>query len=353
MSDDRPLTPDELAGIVAFLLVAAGASRGNADKVAENLVEAELLGRVSHGVRLVATYVERLISGEVSGTAVPEVAEERGAITFVAGNKAFGQVVGEFAADIGVERARKTGVALVAIRDSGHLGRNGRWAEIAARAGVASIHFGHSFGRADLLVPFGGAEARMRSSPVAFGAPFSGGDVVLDFSAGEMSANAVKHAAERGAKLPTRAVVGPDGVPTDDPTPFASGLGGLLPFGGYKGYGIALFAEIFAGILASGGPGEPRINALFSIYVDVGQLREREAYEAELARLLDHIRSSPPAAGGAGVFIPGERSRAHRARAVEQGLPLTPALRASLTDAARKAGAQERATARWPCVFLS
>jgi uncharacterized oxidoreductase len=352
MSNDRTLAAEQFAEIVAFLLASAGASAANAEKVAENLVEAELLGRVSHGVRLAATYVERLLSGEVSGTAVPEVAEERGAITFVAGNRAFGQVVGEFAAGVGVERSRRIGIALVAIQNSGHLGRNGRWAEIAARAGVASIHFGHSFGRSDLVVPFGGAEARMRSSPVAFGAPFSGGDVVLDFSVGEMSANAVKHAAERGARLPMRAVVGPDGVPTDDPSSFAAGLGGLLPFGGHKGYGIAVFAEIFAGILASGGPGEPRINAAFGVYVDVRHMREWEAYNAELAQLVDHIRSSPPAAGSTGVFIPGERSRSHRARAMEQGIPLTSSLGASLAGAARKAGVQERAAALWPSVFL-
>ncbi|MGQ7793616.1 Ldh family oxidoreductase [Faunimonas sp. B44] len=351
MSDIPRVAVDRCEDLVSCLLESAGASRANARMVAVNLVEAETLGRVSHGMRLVPTYITRLLAGEVSGTAVPEVICDRGAMTTVTGNKGFGQIVGEFAAEIGVLRAREHGVAIVAVRQSGHLGRNGRWAEIAARAGIASIHFGHSFGRYDLVVPFGGTAPTMRSSPIAFGAPFEGGDVVLDFSVAEMSANAVKHAAERGARLPTNAVMGADGVPTDDPAVFAAGLGGILPFGGFKGYGIAVFAELFAGILASGGPGEPRENASFGIYLDVRQLRDWEAYQAEVAQLLDHIRSSPAAAGSSGIFIPGERGRRERADRLAKGIPLTTALQTGLVKAAHMAGVEETARARWPTVF--
>src|SRR3546814_9844275 len=87
----------------------------------------------------------------------------------------------------GIVRARRHGLCLVAIENASHLGRNAKWPELAARQGIASIHFGHGFGAAPSVAPYGGATPKLRTSPIALGAPVTGGDpIILDFSVAEI-----------------------------------------------------------------------------------------------------------------------------------------------------------------------
>lgn len=344
-----------LREIAALILQRAGASAENATVVAAHLVESEMLGRLSHALRLLPIYVARLEKGEIDGQARPEIVEDWGATLRISGRRGFGQVAGDFAADQGIARAREFGVSLVGLNQSGHLGRNGRWPERAADQGVASIHFGHSARGGpgqDFVVPFGGTEPRMRTSPVSYGAPEeSGRHVILDFAIGEMSANAVLLAAERGVRLATPALIGRDGKPTDDPTALAEGRAGLRPFGGFKGYGLALFVEIFAGILAGDGEAGHRSNSLLSVYIDVRRRRDWAAYNAELKAMLDHIRSAPPVAGSQGVRIPGERRPDQIARAERDGLAADAHLLEALRDAAARTRSLDELASRWPEIF--
>jgi len=359
MAEDKPAMLDVtgLREAAAAILVNAGASPENAAVVAEHLVESETLGRLSHALRLLPTYVDRLLKGEVDGTARPAVTQDSGATLRITGNGGFGQVAGDFAADQGIERARELGISLVALRESGHLGRNGRWPERAAARGVASMHFGHSARGSsgkDFLVPHGGAEPRMRTSPMSFGAPAeSGPPVVVDFAVGEMSANAVLLAAERNIRLPTKALIGPDGTPSDDPEPFTRGLSGLRPIGGHKGFALALFVEIFAGIIAGDGTAGHRRNSLLSVYIDVRRQRDWASYAAEIEAMLAHVRSARPAAGSDGVRIPGEQNPARAERAVREGLAADPRLVEALKKAALASGSLGELTRRWPRVFAA
>src|SRR3546814_91951 len=170
--------PENVAAALAAILVAAGASGENAQIVAANLVEADMVGRASHGTRLIGSYVDKLLGGAVRGTATPELRHDGGAVVRIDGNQTFGQVVGAFAVEAGIVRARRHGLCLVAIENASHLGRNAKWPELAARQGIASIHFGHGFGAAPSVAPYGGATPKLRPSPIALGAPVTGGDPI-------------------------------------------------------------------------------------------------------------------------------------------------------------------------------
>src|SRR3546814_1892692 len=150
----------------------------NAQIVAANLVEADMVGRASHGTRLIGSYVDKLLGGAVRGTATPELRHDGGAVVRIDGNQTFGQVVGAFAVEAGIVRARRHGLCLVAIENASHLGRNAKWPALAARQGIASIHFGHGFGAAPSVAPYGGAPPKLRPSPIALGAPVTGGDPI-------------------------------------------------------------------------------------------------------------------------------------------------------------------------------
>lgn len=344
--------PEALAECVRAILVAAGASGANARIVADSLVDADSAGRASHGTRQVETYVEKMREGVVSGTAEPEIVVDAGALVRIGGQRAFGQVVGEFAARTGIARAGRHGVCLVAIENATHLGRNARWAEIAAESGVASIHFGHGFGAGPVVVPHGGVEPKLRTSPVALGAPAADGrHVVFDFSVAEISFNTVKVLAERGEKLPPNAAVRADGTPSDDPREVLEGFSALLPFGGFKGYGLAVLAEIFGGIIAGGTETGAGVNAMLSIYIDVARATGEAGYHARLSDFLSALRAAKPLPDGPPVAVPGDRGREARRTHSERGLPVSAALRQSLFRAADRAGVPASERAAWHGAF--
>ncbi|MGK6314334.1 Ldh family oxidoreductase [Neorhizobium sp. DT-125] len=343
MADERLepewLVPlDQARDLARSILAAAGASAEHAAIVAEHLVEAEMTGHSSHGLRLLPMYLRRLAQGEVSGTAAPAVVQDSGNIVFVNGNRAFGQVAGEFCARLGAERAGVEGICAVALDNSGHLGRNGRWAEIAADLDVISLHFAHGTGGKPNVVPYGAAEPRLRSCPVAMGAPASGGEhVILDFSVAELSGNSVQLAYEEGRRLDRDSIIRRDGSSTDDPAVFVKGEGAIAAFGGYKGYGIAVFAELLGSLLPRRGEPSLNTNSMFSIYIHADGTRT--GFQDAAYAFADEIRSAAARAEGGIVTVPGDRARLRRAEASRKGsISASSILIRTLRDAALQSG---------------
>jgi LDH2 family malate/lactate/ureidoglycolate dehydrogenase len=336
--------PRRLAQAVALILTRAGAEPDIAAEVTESLVESDCAGHASHGVRLVELYVERLRAGDVSGTARPLVSSDTGPLIAIDGNLAFGQIVGAFAVRRGIEAAKRHGVAAVAVSRSGHFGRNGKWPEMAAAEGIASVHFINSPNTPSAIVPHGGRDARLTSNPVALGAPHPDGDhLILDFSVAEVAVNAIKLAAVRGERLPGRCVFDANGELTDDPAAFLeSPARAILAFGGFKGYALGVFTEIFAGAIAGGlchtgeSAGKP-VNNMLSIYLDPAALRPAADYARNLRLLIEWLRR--PDAAGERATLPGDRSRATKRRSEQDGLDLDESTLGIIAKAAALVGA--------------
>lgn len=332
------VTQARAAEAAALLLEKAGAEGDLAAEVARNLVDAEMCGHASHGLRLVAPFVERLLKDKASGHARPRLRSVEGPIVKIDGQGAFGQVVGAFAARQGIAQARTHGIAAVAVSGSGHFGRNGMWPELAADAGVASLHFINAPGAPSSVVPPGGQVARLTSNPTAFGLPRRSGDhVIVDFATGDFSVNAIKLARERGEKLPRASIMKEDGTLSDDPAAFLeSASRAMLPFGGFKGFGLAVIVEILAGALTGGSchSGNDRLgsaNNMLSIYIDITRLVSPDAYEREADAFLHWLHS-----GNAEVTLPGTRSRKARESARHSGVVIHPALRQTLIATASR-----------------
>src|SRR5947207_12219282 len=107
-----------------------------------------------------------LRAGKVLANQAPKVLVENEAMAVVDGQFGFGQVMGEEAINLGVAKSGRHGVAVVALRNSGHLGRIGDWAELAARAGRLSLHFVNTSGGGILVAPHGGTQRRLSANPV-------------------------------------------------------------------------------------------------------------------------------------------------------------------------------------------
>ena len=161
----RRLSSSTLVTFIQAVFVAAGSERREAEIVASHLVDASFIGHDSHGVIRVSKYVEWLRAGHVLPNRHARIVVDRDALVVVDGDFGFGQVIGMEAMEIVAARAASYGIATMAVRNSGHLGRIGAWPEMLAERGLASVHFVNTSGFGILVAPFGGADGVSLQTP--------------------------------------------------------------------------------------------------------------------------------------------------------------------------------------------
>lgn len=325
MGDTVTVHPQALDAAVRALFLAAGSSDREAELAAAQLVGANLTGHDSHGVGMIPIYVEILQAGELHLNRRPDTVMQAGALTVLDGGMGLGQVAGFEAMQVAIARAREHGISLTGLRMSHHIGRIGHWAELAAAAGLVSLHFVNVIST-PVVAPFGGGDARLVTNPVAIGVPRVGAPpLILDFATSKLAVGKVRVALNSGKTLPTEVLLDAQGRPTQDPAQLFAG-GALLPFGDHKGSGLALMCEILGSALFGGPvqhevPSRRRIiNNMLTIAIDPARLGTLEALSADIARLVDWVRASP-GTGEGGVQVAGEPERAARAARAD-GVPI-------------------------------
>ena len=327
----RRFLSSTVATFTERIFVAAGSEPSEAKTVASHLVEASLMGHDSHGVIRVSKYVDWLRAGQVRPNRHARVASDRGALVVVDGEFGFGQVIGKEAMEIVAARAGAHGMATVAIRNSGHLGRIGAWPEMLAERGLASIHFVNTSGFGILVAPFGGADRRLSANPIAAGVPTrSGRPIILDIATSVIAEGKIQLARNKGERLPPGLVLDGQGRPTTEPEIFyADPPGAILPFGGHKGSGLSFFCEILAGSLTGGRASHPHaptaerlVNNMLSLAFDPSAFGDTEAFADDVSRLVGWVKASPPIAPGGKVLLPGEIEEEVRLDRMANGLPI-------------------------------
>ncbi len=312
------LTKDVLHEVTAAIFLATGAPGDLAAQVADVLVDNHLAGHDSHGILRIPEYVKSVRAGEIIPTARPQVLEESATSALVSGNWAFGQVTGVFAADLAIEKAKRERAAVISVVQAGHTGRLAAFTERAARRDVVMFMAIGTVG-GPTTAPYGGAAPILGTNPVSFSIPNPAGPpVTLDFATSAIAAGKIKSAKAKHEPLPPDAILDKQGRPSTDPQAFFDG-GFLLPFGGHKGYALAIIAELLSGPLAGADayPGVTSRSGIFIFAVDAAAFRPLADYERALAKTIGRIKAVPPSPGFREVLMPGEpeaRSRAKRER---------------------------------------
>ncbi len=341
------VAPAKLAKTVAGIFAKAGSDATEAKAVADHLVEANLMGHDSHGVIRVAKYIDWLKQGMVVTNQHAKTLRDDGVLLMLDGQFGYGQVIGIDAMKAGIAKAKKHGVALVALRNTGHLGRIGAWAEMAAAEGLVSMHFVNTSGFGMLVAPHGGSDRRLSANPIAAGVPVKGAaPMILDMSTCIIAEGKIQVARNKKEKLPEGAVLDGKGKPTREPDEFyASPPGAILPIAGHKGSGLSLICEVMAGALTGGGSTHPDnptakrlVNNMLSILIDANNVAGASAFEADIARLKAWVKASPPISPGGEVLVPGEVERRMRAEREANGVPLDAATREQIVKAAVDVG---------------
>jgi uncharacterized oxidoreductase len=326
---------------------AAGSSAEEAGLVADHLVDASLMGHESHGIIRISKYVDWVRAGHVLPNQHIQVANDRGGLLVVDGRFGFGQVIGKEAMELAADRAGAHGVATLALRNSGHLGRIGAWAELLARRGYASIHFVNTSGFGILVAPHGGSDRRLSANPIAAGVAVPGrAPIILDIATSVIAEGKIQIARNKGEKLPPGTVLDGHGRPTTDAEAFyADPPGAILPFGGHKGSGLSFFCEVLAGSLSGGFASNPQsptakrlVNNMLSLVFDPASFGGAEAFAEDIERLAAGVKSSPPIEAGGKVFLPGELEEQTRSDRELSGLAIDEETWRQITAAATSLG---------------
>ena len=344
--------------LVGAIFERAGCDAEEARRIARRLTGANLRGHDSHGVLRTRRYVEWMEDGAVFPGRRIKVERETEVLAVIDGDHGFGQTVGEQTVDLGVAKACEHGVAVTALKNAGHLGRIGDWAERAAESDCASIHMVNVRGSL-IVAPYGAIERRGSTSPFCAGVPRPGAaPIVHDFATSVVAEGKAMVALHGGKPLPGDALVDADGNYTSDPRPLYgetppgripdpnAGPGALNAFGLHKGSGLNFFMEMFGGALTGSGTaaalddtGKRRFcNGMLSIYMRVGAFHEDDWFAREVSAYVEYWKAARPSRPGGEVLVPGEKERRTMAERRESGLPLPEGAWADILAAAEKVG---------------
>src|SRR5437763_3329407 len=243
-----------LIDFVAEVFTHSDSSPEEAKRIATYLTTANLTGHDGHGVIRVPVYIRWKKMGSIVPDQTVEVVVNTPSLAVVDGKFGYGQTVAPQAVRIGIEKCKASGLAAVALRNAGHIGRVGDWAEMAAGEGLVSVHFVNAAGSL-LVAPYGGVQKRLSTAPYCVGVPRQGQDpIVLDFATSIVAEGKVLVASRGGKKLPKGALIDSDGSLSEDPAvlygPYAAegprdhtnGTGAIRAFGEHKASDLALIS---------------------------------------------------------------------------------------------------------------
>lgn len=331
-----------LRQLVSAVFLAQGSEAGEAKLIADHLVEANLAGHDSHGVIRTPIYIGWLRDEKVFANRQLTVLHDSDSLALVDGQLGYGQSIGKQAVEIGLQKCQKHGAAAVALKNSGHLGRIGHWAELAADAGCVSLHFVNTTGLGMFVVPAGGVEPRLSVNPVTIGVPVPNRPpVVLDIAAAAAAEGKLKVARNKGVNVPDDWILDANGQPTNDPNDFyGPPMGAILPIAGHKGYGLCFMVEMLAGALTGGGcsaPGKTRLEqGMLSIFIDPSHLPLEDFFGEEIVKYIDFVKSAKTVREGDRILVPGEIEAEQRQERTEKGIDLDDSTWAQIVEAARQ-----------------
>src|SRR2546429_3853446 len=352
---------NNLIDFVAEVFSHSESSPEESRRIATYLTTANLTGHDSHGVIRVPVYIKWKKMGSVVPNQNAEVIVDTPSLAVVDGKFGYGQTVTPQAVRIGIDKCKKAGLAAVALRNAGHIGRVGDWAEMAAAEGLVSVHFVNAAGSV-LVAPYGGVERRLSTAPYCVGIPRAGQNpIVLDFATSIVAEGKVLVASRGGKKLPRGALIDADGTLSEDPTVLygphtaggprdhTAGTGAIRAFREHKGSGLAFICELLGGALTGTGAtsgDRPFANGMLSIYVDPKVVDTGNFFDGEISRYVDFIRATKPVAGVDAVLIPGDTERKMRADRTKNGVPLPDDTWAAIVNTAREVGVSEASIQR-------
>ena len=339
---------DDLKRFCAAALEKAGMQPEYAAITAEVLADTDGYGIHSHGTKNLHNYIRKARAGGIDINATPAVVKNGQAFAVIDACKCMGMIPSVQAMKLACEKAKQMGIGIVTVKNSCHFGANGYYANIAGKQGMLGIVVSN----VDPNMNAPGARAKaLGNNPLAFACPSrTYPTVFLDIALSNVASLKVFQARAEGRKVPNTWIVDKDGLPTDDPSRYPD-EGAMQPFGGHKGYGLAVMVDALTGALSGGATS---MSGLITSWVlnleDANQVchtflainAEMFCGESDFAdrveSMASQLRGLPKAEGSERIYLPGEIEWERYAKAEERGLALSGDLLESLQGLAIDCG---------------
>ncbi len=349
--NETPVPAGELLAFCRACFEKLGLPPRGARLAAENLIFANLRGVDSHGVIRMKIYAERLRAGGFNPKVRPKVVSEQESSALIDARHGVGQVAASTAMKLAIAKARKTGAAVVSVKNSNHFGASAFYAMRALEHGMIGFA---STNAGPTMAPTGGREGRLGNNAMAVAVPAGNfPPIVLDMATGAVAWGKIFVAQQEKRKIPVTWALDRNGVPTDDPGA-AAHQGLIQPFGGYKGYGLSLLIDILTGVL-SGGGFSTHVKTLYKEIEAPSQVAHTCAalrvdafmplakFRKRMDAVIRLMHLCPTAPGVDRIFVPGEIEHETEQRRKAEGIPLN----AKLRDELRALGAELRVRPRF------
>ncbi len=299
------LTPENEKNLIVDILKKFDVPEEDANIVADVIVDADLKGFHSHGIGRFPQYIKALRLGNINPKPNIKVIKDNYASAVIDGDLGFGQVVGVKAMDLAIEKAKKYGIAGVATVNSNHFGIAGYYAERAMDNDMVGIVITNT---EPAMAPFGGKKKILGTNPIAIAFKGNRYKFSLDMATSSIARGKILEAARKKIPIPEGCAVDKDGNPTTDPIKALEGC--ILPFGGPKGYALALAIEMLSAIGGAEVGSKVKGTATAEDRCTKGDLfivinpefyMGKEEFKKKVDELMEEVKSA-----GENVLIPGE-----------------------------------------------
>jgi len=329
------------------LFIKAGVPEKDAEIASDNLVDANLHGVDSHGVSRMGIYLKRIREGVDKPVCNLEVVSELPGTAALDGNSGIGSAIGHRAMSLAIKKAKDTGIAFVTVKGSNHIGTAAYYTRMAAKENM--IGFAATNGAAR-MAPWGGKEAMLGTNPFSVAVP-AGEErtVVADMATSLVARGKIILAAKNNEEIPLGWAIDKEGNPTSNAQEALDGT--VLPFGGPKGYGIALLIDILCGILSGSSFGK-HINDMYADFenptnignvfgvINIEKFVPIEYFKENMDQLIREVKNTPKASGVEEIYLPGEIEAIKKEDRLRKGIPITRAVLDELREEGSKLGVE-------------
>ena len=329
------VTWDDLVDFASEAYASTGVPPADARKAAEALVDADLHGTVTHGLKNLRNYVSGLLDGRINPR--PNMRDVGGAKAgrIISADNGLGHVAGHVGMERAIELAREYGVGTVFVRDSNHYGASGYWARLPLRHNMIGFAFTTATAR---VAPWGGKQGVVGNNPPAWALPSriaengelppeEAESLFLDIALSVVAGNRLDIFRRRGEPIPNGWALDKEGEPTNDPKAANEG-GTYAPLGDYKGSGMAIVLAAITAFLSGAAFDDQRgfsqsgaTNHWFAAY-DVRQFIDPERLTSEVRGLRERIQRNPPRRDFEKVYAPGDLENTNAREYMANGIPI-------------------------------
>ena len=300
--------------LVVSAMQQSGFSPPEARIITDQIIGCELRGISFAGLSRALSIIERAKSSPAP--APMHVVRETSISALIDGGDTCGYLVAPRAVDIGISKARESGVAVIGAYNTWYTGMYAHYLEAVARQDLVAMAMGSSAPR---VAPYGASEGRFGTNPIAFAFPSDDDPIVFDAGTSAIVIAEAILALRTGQPLPEAVAYAPDGTPTVDPAEALAGA--LKAWGGHRGSGLGLIVQLF-GILVGGGsmPADYRDCGFFFMAMRPDLFMDASEFRSRVSDYARQVRGARPIADGQSVRMPFDRSVETRRRILAEGM---------------------------------